>query len=152
MTYEDFISEVKKYLNSSQVAFSKTGPNNINSDFSANDIEVGKIYMTWPNQVDMMYIVGYRNSTKETGWGKGMVWFVAPYERIEGEKVKLYYCSGFNRDLKKEVIKLQQNTIADIWWDEQNWKDFAWAGNDWVEILTPQKFINWNEFPWGDVK
>ena len=47
MTYEDFISEVKKYLNSSQVAFSKTGPNNINSDFSANDIEVGKIYMVW---------------------------------------------------------------------------------------------------------
>lgn len=140
MTYEDFISEVKKYLNSSQVAFSKTGPNNINSNFSANDIEVGKIYMVWRTK--------YASLEDESR----QVWFVCPYESILigwEEGFKFYWCEGEPRGFKKGVI-YSVNSRNDIWKRNRKWQNWAWAGGDWVEILTPQKFINWNEFPWSD--
>ena len=138
MTHEDFISAVKKFLKSSQVAFSKTGPDNINSEFSSKDIEVGKIYMVWP---------------KNYGWGKSMVWFLTPYERIVGDKFKLYWCSGLVGQLQNEVIRLMHNNQKDIWWDEQRWVDFTWAGDDWVEISSINNnnriFINWDKEPWS---
>ena len=138
MTYEDFISAVKKYLKSSQVALSETSPNNINSDFSVNDIEVGKIYMVW---------------TEKYGWGKQMVWFVTPHERIVGDKVKLYWCAGYVKDLKRGGINFMVDNQVDIWWDEQRWHDFTWAKGDWVEISSIKNdFINWNQLPWGDLK
>jgi hypothetical protein len=135
MTYEDFLSEVKKYLNNSQVAFSKTGPNDFNSDFSATDIEFGKIYMVWKV------------------WSKSIIWFLTPYKKGVGDKLKLYWCSVYSNSIPNELdkgIRLMQKHHRDMWWDERKWGDFTWAGDDWVEISSiKNNFINWNELPWG---
>ena len=148
MTFEDFISEVKKYVNSSEVVFSKTGPNNINSDFSVNDIEVGKIYMVWRTK--------YASLEDESR----QVWFLCPYESItinsidgsssdSEEGFKFYWCSGQPQGLKNGVIP-DMDGRNDMKYSNENWEDWSWAKGDWVEISSIKNdFINWNELPWG---
>ncbi len=145
MTYEDFISVVKKYLKSSQVAFSETSPNNINSDFSVNDIEVGKIYMVL--------------RTEYAGWEDDrQVWFLCPYESITinsiEEGFKFYWCSGQPQGLKKGVIHQDKRANdSNKGYSNEKWEDWSWAKGDWMEISSIKNdFINWNELPWGDLK
>ena len=147
MTYEDFISAVKKYLKSSQVAFSETSPNNINSDFSVNDIEVGKIYMVLRTEY-------------AGGEDDRQVWFLCPYESITinsiEEGFKFYWCSGQPQGLKKGVIHLdkrENDLLRNKGYSNEKWEDWSWAKGDWVEISSIKNdFINWNELPWGDLK